>query len=112
MDLAFETLPSGALCIALNGRLDVTGAAAVELRFTALAAGHKSVVVDMDGVEFMASMGLRLLVMAARSAASKGGRLVLWRPRPVVAEVITTSGLDALLPMVTELSEAEARVLA
>ncbi|HEV7455600.1 MAG TPA: STAS domain-containing protein [Roseococcus sp.] len=112
MDLAFETLPSGALCIALNGRLDITGASAVELRFTALAAGHASVVVDMQGVEFMASMGLRLLVMAARKAASKGGRLVLWRPQPVVAEVITTSGLEALLPMVAELSEAEARVLA
>nr|WP_278008675.1 STAS domain-containing protein [Roseococcus thiosulfatophilus] len=100
------------MCIALNGRLDIAGASAIELRFTALAAGHRSVVVDMQGVEFMASMGLRLLVIAARGANSKGGRLVLWRPRPVVAEVITTSGLDGLLPMVAELSEAESRVQA
>lgn len=112
MDLAFETLPSGALCIALNGRLDISGASAVELRFTALAAGHTSVVVDMQGVEFMASMGLRLLIMAGRKAASKGGRLVLWRPQPVVADVITTAGVDSLLPMVDSLAEAEARVLA
>lgn len=112
MDLAFDTLPSGALRIALNGRLDLAGASAVELRFTALAAGHKSVVVDMQGVEFMASMGLRLLILAGRSAASKGGRLVLWRPQPVVADVIATAGVEALLPVVMELAEAEARVLA
>jgi len=112
VDLAFETLPSGALLITLTGRLDVAGASQIELRFTALAAGHKSVVVDMQGVEFMASMGLRMLIMAARSAASKGGRLVLWRPTETVASVITTSGVENLLPMVEELAEAEARVTA
>lgn len=112
MDLAFETLPSGALLITLTGRLDIAGASQVELRFTALTSGHKSVVVDMAGVEFMASMGLRMLIMAARSVASKGGRLVLWRPSELVASVITTAGVDSLLPMLDDRAEAEARVTA
>ncbi len=112
MDLAFETLPAGPLLITLTGRLDVAGASAVELRFTALTSGHKSVVVDMAGVEFLASMGLRMLIMAARSVASKGGRLVLWRPTELTASVITTAGVESLLPMLDDRAEAEACVTA
>lgn len=112
MNLAFETLPSGALLITLAGRLDIAGASAIDQRFTALTAGHKAVVVDMAGVEFLASMGLRSLIMAARAVASKGGRLVLCAPSELTASVITTSGLDSLLPMVADRAAAEAHVLA
>jgi anti-anti-sigma factor len=112
VDLAFETLPSGPLLLTLTGRLDIAGASAVELRFTALASRHKAVVVDMAGVDFLASMGLRMLLMAARSVASKGGGVVLWRPSEMVVGVITTSGLDSLLPMLEDRAEAEARALA
>ena len=107
MDIRFETLPSGAALIVLTGRLDIQGAAAVDLRFSAVAAANRAVVVDMAGVSFLASMGLRTLILGAKSMRGKAGRMVLWRPQPLVEEVLTTSGTQALLPVALDLAEAE-----
>lgn len=113
MDIRFETLPAyGVTLITLTGRMDVAGAAGIDVRFTALTSANRAVVVDMGGVEFMASMGLRTLIMAAKSVASKRGRMVLYRPTPMVREVIVTSGVETLLPMTDDLADAEARVRA
>jgi anti-anti-sigma factor len=51
----------------------------------------------MAGVTFVASIGLRHLVSAAKAVGRRGGRLVVLNPTPAVAEVITTSGLTGLL---------------
>jgi len=108
MEMRFETLPSGAVLIALNGRMDIQGAAAVDVRFAAVSAANKAVVVDMAGVSFMASMGLRTLILGAKSMRSKAGRMVLWRPQPMVEEVLVTSGTHTLMPISHDLAEAQA----
>jgi len=111
LDIRFETVPaSGVTLITLTGRMDVAGAAEIDVRFSALTSGNRAVVVDMGGVEFMASMGLRTLIVAAKSVASKRGKMVLYRPAPMVREVIITSGVENLLPMTDDLADAEARV--
>lgn len=107
MDIAFETLPSGATCIVLTGRLDIQGAAAIDLRFSAVAAANRAVVVDLGGVTFLASMGLRTLIMGAKSMRSKDGKMVLYRPQGEVREVLITSGIESLMPMTQDLAEAE-----
>jgi stage II sporulation protein AA (anti-sigma F factor antagonist) len=53
----------------------------------------------MAGVTFVASIGLRHLVSAAKAVGRRGGRLVVLNPNTAVAEVITTSGLGELLPI-------------
>ena len=107
MDIAFETLPSGATCIVLTGRMDIQGAAAIDLRFAAVAAANRAVVVDLGGVTFLASMGLRTLIMGAKSMRTKAGRMVLYRPQGEVAEVLRTSGLESLMPITDDLAQAE-----
>jgi anti-sigma B factor antagonist len=47
----------------------------------------------------MASMGLRSLVVCAKSIIGKRGRVVLLAPQPAVAEVLTVSGIDDLIPI-------------
>ena len=105
--MTFESLPSGATHIVLAGRLDIQGAAAIDLRFAAVAAANRAVVVDLGGVTFLASMGLRTLIMGAKSMRSKDGRMVLYRPRGEVLNVLVASGLEALMPIAHELAEAE-----
>lgn len=112
MEMNFETLPSGAVLIALAGRLDIQGAAAIDLRFAAVAAANKAVVVDLGEVSFMASMGLRCLILGAKSMRGKAGRMALWRPQPMVEEVLVTSGTSTLLPISHDRAEAEALALA
>jgi anti-anti-sigma factor len=84
--------------IVLNGRLDIAGAEAVALPLAALSGAKDELFVDMAAVSFVASIGLRHLVIASKAVSRRGGRLVLLAPNEVVLEVITTSGLSDLLP--------------
>ncbi len=111
MDFSFEQLASGVTMISLKGRLDVTGAMKIDVQFAAVAAGNRAVVVDLGGVEFLASMGLRTLIMGAKSMHTKNGRMALWRPQPMVEEVLVTSGTTTLIPLARDIAEAERLVL-
>jgi anti-sigma B factor antagonist len=85
--------------VTLIGRLDISGAEVVALPLATLSGSKNDIVIEMTGVTFVASIGLRHLVSAAKAVGRRGGRLVLLNPNTAVAEVITTSGLSELLPM-------------
>ena len=51
-------------------------------------------------------MGLRTLIMGARTVASKRGRIVLYRPIPAVEEVLISSGTDSVVSIVHDLDAA------
>lgn len=98
--LESEMGDDGILRITLDGRFDVDGAMAVDMKFATLTGARKAaVLVDMSGVSFLASLGIRTLLASAKGAAARGGRLVLVKPQPLVAEVLTTSGIASLIPM-------------
>jgi len=94
--------------VTLTGKLDILGAGRIEMPLAAIAGERRSVVVDMAAVEFIASIGIRHLVMAARAIARGNGRFVLLNPTPFVTEVLTTSGLLQILPIVRTEDEARA----
>jgi len=100
----------GVTIVKLAGRMDIVGASAADMQFAVLAGAKKKVVVDMAAVEFLASLGMRTLVMAAKSMSSKGGRLVLLDPQPNVEKVLTSSGVDTVIPIVHGLPAALAQV--
>jgi anti-anti-sigma factor len=93
--------------VTLVGKLDIAGAEAVDLPLATVAGTRSNVVIDMVGVDFIASIGIRHLVMAAKAVARGSNKLVLLDPSPVVTEVLATAGLVDFLPIVR--SEAEAR---
>ena len=100
--------------IALSDRLDVSGAQAVETKFAALAASaQRRVVVDLTAVSFLASMGIRLLIVNAKAQQNRGGRLVLHvGDNTAVAKVLETAGISSLIPTFTDAAEAERAALA
>jgi anti-sigma B factor antagonist len=98
MEIAVNDTGSAATVV-LTGRLDISGAEAVALPLATLSGGKTSLKIDMTGVTFVASIGLRHLVMAAKALRRRGGTLVLVNPTTAVAEVITISGLGELLPV-------------
>lgn len=112
MEMRFETRPSGVMLIILAGRLDIQGAARIDLQFAAVTASSKAVVVDLGDVTFLASMGLRSLMLGAKSMRSKAGRMVLYRPVADVEAVLVTSGSTQLMPLSHDLAAAEALALA
>jgi anti-anti-sigma factor len=96
MQIAIDDAGSTAT-ITMVGRLDIAGAEVVALPLATLAGSKSGLFIDMADVTFVASIGLRHLVSAAKALARKGGRLVVRNPNAAVAEVITTSGLTDML---------------
>jgi anti-anti-sigma factor len=92
--------------VVLNGKLDISGAEKIALPLATLAGGKSGIVLDMTEVSFLASIGIRHLVLASKALARRGGRLVLLNPNPLVTDVLTTSGVVDLMAIAH--SEAEA----
>jgi anti-anti-sigma factor len=96
--------------VVLDGRLDNVGAQDVAQPLATLASAKQNLIIDMSGVSFIASMGIRHLVAAAKALARRGGRLVLLKPLPMVTEVLEAAGLTSLLPIVDSQAAAMAAI--
>lgn len=68
--------------------------------------------VNLAGVSFLASIGLRTLLSTARAQSQRGGKLVLAAAEPLVRKVIETSGIDQLIPTYASVDEARVALLA
>ena len=108
-----DDFEDGVRMIRLKGRLDLEGAEAADLKLTVLAATRKNfVIVDLDGVEFMSSIGISVIVRVARAVTSRQGRLVLLKPQPNVADVLMRTQIDQIIPVFGELAAARVAVMA
>lgn len=113
MEMQFSELDSGIGLITLSGKLDIHGTGEIETRFAAYCSGDKvRVVVDLSKVDYLASIGIRLLVLTAKSIATRGGRMVLLHPTPEVQNVLEITGIPAIIPSYSELESAETVLLA
>ena len=92
----------------LSGRLDTPSVDRIEARFNALSvAPGRNVVVDLGELVLITSMGIRLLVTAAKSLGARRRRLVLLNPQGVVDEFLRATDLYSVIPMARTLEEAE-----
>ncbi len=94
-----QELEGGLTKVILSGRIDFAGAQAIDAPMKAVASSSKSVVIDLSAVDFIASMGLRILIMCAKTIHSRSGRVVLLGAKKGVADVIHMSGVDELIPV-------------
>lgn len=78
-NLSLETsVADRATVIALSGELDLAGAAALEQELARLEEeAAEAVVLDLRGVAFMDSSGLRLIAVSSQRAQERGRRLAL-----------------------------------
>ncbi len=107
MELTVETLEGGIRCIRLAGRMDLKGTQSIEARFNAETGALKqSVVVDMAGVNFIASIGIRLLLANIKQLNPAGAKIVFCRPQKMVEDVLRLSGLDAVAEIAVDEAEA------
>jgi len=90
---AFSVVPNGRPgSFELHGDLDLATMAVLEE--LALDALDQPVVLDLRGLDFVDSSGLRGLLLLRRRVDEAGGRLVLREPTPSVRRVLEVSGLD------------------
>lgn len=94
--------------IQLRGRLDTPGVDRIETRLNAALRTGGHGIIDLSEVTFLSSLGVRLLIGAAKLVHKRGARLVLVAPPGLVAQALEHSSLDQILPVVGRLDEAEA----
>lgn len=85
--------------VSLSGRLDADGLRSVEDEFHAAATAEPNVIVDLSGVDFLASLGIRMLVAASQDQEELGGRLVLAGPDAMTMRILKATGIDQLVPV-------------
>src|SRR5204863_2335186 len=108
MNLDIVDMENGITNVVLSGRMDVQGALSVDKKFSAIADEKKKVLIDLSDVTFMASLGIRTLIMSCKTLASKGGDMVLFNPQPNVEKVLRTSGVDTVIQIVHDMNAAAA----
>ena len=82
-------------------------ALSLESPFTFRVSTEKApVVVDISAVEFIAWIAKRLLLKNAKAQQGRGGKLVLYKPTPLVREALTVSGIATIIPMFDDFDAA------
>ena len=102
MKIAQTERDGGVLVVRLDGDLDIAGAGAAELPLGVVAGARDKVVLDMRGVGFLASIGVRVLVATAKPILRRGGRLVLVGPNAAAQRVLSSTGVDTLVTIVAD----------
>jgi anti-anti-sigma factor len=100
--------------IVILGRLDISGTGSVADELEKLiSVPKKGVIVDLSGLKFLASLGIRALLQSAKAVEERGGRLVLVvGANSQVKMSLEATGLSDLLPMFKSNGEAERAAVA
>ena len=101
----------GVRIVRLNGSLSQKGVADVGPTFAAAARGEGAkaggtVVVDLSGVDVIATTGITLLLVADRELKRAGGRMVLAGTAGLVRDVLLRCRLDKVLTLAPSVDEA------
>jgi anti-anti-sigma factor len=107
----------GVRVVRLNGSLSQKGVADVGPAFAAAvrgdgsregqrAGGAETVVVDLGGVDVIATTGITLLLVADRELKRAGGRMVLAGTRGLVRDVLLRCRLDKVLTLSPSVDDA------
>jgi anti-sigma B factor antagonist len=85
--------------VAPTGRIDEASATAFAERLAqeieaAAADGSKRLAIDLAGIDYMSSRGLRGLTLAQRQSGESGIVIVLVRPNEIMREILAISRYD------------------
>jgi anti-sigma B factor antagonist len=100
----------GAWVIAASGRIDSNTAGDLEGVLPARVQDNDATVMDLGGVSYVSSAGLRVLLKGAKTARATGHRLVLAGLAPSVREVFDISGFSAIFAIEADVESALATI--
>ena len=92
------------------GRSDHSAAGPLEQSLAPLLAatlpGKGGLILDFSGVEYISSVGLRVLMIAAKQMRGRGARIGVAALQPVVAEIFAISRFDSVLDVFPSVRDA------
>ncbi len=82
------------------GRIDGTNAKAFEEALLGrIEAGDKNILMNFEGINYISSAGLRVLLMAAKRTSQAAGKLALCAVQDHIQEVFKFSGFSEIIPI-------------
>lgn len=96
--LYVDATGEGVVTITLRGELDLASVPALEERLDTIERGEpERIVIDLSGLSFIDSSGLRVLLLAGGRADERGHELLLTQPTEPVRRVLEMTGALDLL---------------
>jgi anti-sigma B factor antagonist len=106
-----ETQQADVMVFTLNGRLDSNTSTSLEKRVTdAIENGARRVVIDFEGLDYISSAGLRIILKASKELKRDQGDIALCAMQDYVKEVFEIAGFDTFLTITPTLEAALERV--
>ena len=111
MELEYSELEGGIRLIKLTGKLDMEGTTSIRNQFSQHCFGENVfVLVDLSRMTYLSSIGIPMLVSAAKMVASNNGRLALLNPQPNVRSILDITGVSHVIRIYNELETAQGRL--
>jgi len=106
MDVSIEHL-GDLLVVAISGRLDTTSAPVFDAQLAPLLAQPRPrILLNLEGVSYISSAGLRSVLQLVKHTAAHKGRVGMFAAPPHIMEVIEISGFPSLLDVYPDRTSA------
>lgn len=110
MDVSTE-VTDGVTIYRIAGRIDSASGPALDTAVKAgLTGATPRVMIDMSGVSYVSSAGLRAVLLAAKHVKNANGNLAVFGLQPAVGVVFSVSGISNLVTIGTDEADARSRL--
>ena len=90
---------TGAICVSVGGEVDLANASELLAHLKAVAEAEDHLIVDLSGLRYIDSSGLKVLVDAYRLFAASKRQMVLAATTGMVKKVLNIAGVGQIVPM-------------
>jgi len=97
--------------ISISGRLDAMTSPDLEKEIGGLMdKGETMLAMDMAGLDYISSAGLRIILAAAKKLRPRDGKIFLAGLKKPVMEIFKISGFDAIIPIFDNVEAAREKI--
>ncbi len=98
MKMQVSEMENGIRLLKLSGKLDSVGVYNLEVDFISQCSGDKrNILVDISKVTYISSIGIPMLVNAAKLVMRHGGKFALLSPQKSVMDVLEMVGVSGII---------------
>ena len=97
-----QSVLQGVMVVSAKGRLDSNTSAILDSALSGEAKAAPKLIIDLSGVDYVSSAGLRILLKAAKLAMASKQKLALAGLAPQVREVFDVSGFTKLFTLAAD----------
>ncbi len=97
MSLNIENQIGEEICVTLTGRLDTSSSPDLEKEFDRLVPLKKSITVDMKGLDYISSAGLRVILVTQKNVNTNGTSLKFINVNDIIMDIFEMTGFIDIL---------------